>query len=271
MGPFTALLFATPVFGLALQAPMVAPLPLAAPAHVAPAIGLGLDSLHFEVDVPPPVDVQPTDPDPATPGAASALAQTAAAPARAAHDASPSVEEQAELEYENATRERNRIASLHRIFGISTWVSMTATLILGGIQYHNMYGEFSRLEDTPCVRGTAIFGQGACTGTPWPHAIAAGITTGLYFSTLTLSLFMPDPDNAAEGNSAFARTLRTHKILRWVHLGGMIAQIILGPIIAMAGNRASDYGTLQTLATVHMGLGLVTYGALTWAGALMSF
>lgn len=242
MNPLAALVLATPIFGLSLQAPTVAPLPAMPAAHVANAMpsatefALSGSTLHFQT----------------TDSAASAAA----------------AEEEA---YDNALRERNRIASIHRVLGVSTWASMTVSLVLGGIQYHNLYGTFGSLEDTPCVRGTAIFGQGTCTGTPWPHALTAGLTTGLYFSTFTLSLFMPDPDNAAEGDNAFARTLRMHKILRWIHFGGMLAQIILGPIIANAGNRATDFGTLQTLATIHMGLGLVTYGALTWAGALMTF
>lgn len=242
MNPLAALVLATPIFGLSLQAPSVMPLPASPTAQVAMAVpsatefALGSTALQFQTNE----------------SAASAAA----------------AEEEA---YDNALRERNRIASIHRIFGISTWASMTVTLVLGGIQYHNLYGEFGSLEDTPCVRGTAIFGQGTCTGTPWPHALSAGLTTGLYFSTFTLSLFMPDPDNASEGDNAFARTLRMHKILRWIHFGGMIAQIILGPIIASAGNRATDFGTLQALSTIHMGLGIVTYGALTWAGALMTF
>ena len=55
----------------------------------------------------------------------------------------------------------------------------------------------------------------------------------------------------------------------------MIAQFTLGIITANASSlgidRTNDYDTLQLLATVHMGIGLVTYGALTWAGALMTF
>jgi hypothetical protein len=65
-----------------------------------------------------------------------------------------------------------------------------------------------------------------------------------------------------------------HKLLRWVHFGGMLAQIALGIVIAndIGGlDRANDYDTLQTLATVHLATGVITYGALTWAGALMTF
>jgi hypothetical protein len=51
----------------------------------------------------------------------------------------------------------------------------------------------------------------------------------------------------------------------------MVAQIALGIVIANTGDRANDYGTLQALATAHLAAGVITYGALTWAGALMTF
>jgi hypothetical protein len=101
------------------------------------------------------------------------------------------------------------------------------------------------------------------------------LTTGLYAATFSVSLMMPGPDDLSSGEGEFASTLRTHKFLRWVHLGGMVAQALLGIAVANSSvfglDRANDYDTLQMLATVHLGAGLVTYGALTWAGALMTF
>jgi hypothetical protein len=105
-------------------------------------------------------------------------------------------------------------------------------------------------------------------------SVAAYATTALYASTFTLSLLMPDPDDLSSGKGEFASTLRLHKTLRWVHLGGMVLQIALGVLVASTLgplDRANDYGTLKTLATVHMVSGFVTWGALTWAGALMTF
>jgi hypothetical protein len=53
----------------------------------------------------------------------------------------------------------------------------------------------------------------------------------------------------------------------------MISQIALGIVTANVFDRANpdDFKVAQALGTVHMGIGLVTFGALTWAGALMTF
>ncbi|MFW6087628.1 MAG: hypothetical protein ACODAG_10525, partial [Myxococcota bacterium] len=172
-------------------------------------------------------------------------------------------------------RQRQKMATIHRAFGIATWSAMTLTTVLGFIQYHNLYGFFAGRDDNPCVRGEAIFGQGQCSGTPWPHLGAALATTALYTTTFTLSYFMPDPLDVAEQDNEAGRKLRTHKILRWVHFAGMAAQAALGVVVANGErfglDRTNDYGALQGLSTVHMLTGLVTYGALTWAGAIMVF
>lgn len=181
-----------------------------------------------------------------------------------------SLEEEA---YDKAMRKRVELTKWHRTLGIATWGAMATTVILGTIQYYNLYGFGAGQDSNPCVTGDAIFGQSQCSGTPWPHALSAGLTAGLYYTTFTLSLLMPDPDNASEGDSEYARTLRTHKILRWVHFSGMAAQIVLGVTVANAESfgldRANDYGTLQALSTVHLAIGLITLGAMTWAGLLM--
>lgn len=181
----------------------------------------------------------------------------------------------ARAQYVEDTRERNSLVKWHKPLGIATWGAMTATVVLGTIQYYNLYGFFDGRDDNPCVRGDAVFGQSQCSGTPWPHLGAAALTTGLYIGTGTLAALMPDPDDLSEGPGKFARTVRMHKLLRWVHLGGMVAQTVLGIFVANPGligmDRANDYDTLQALATVHLAAGYVTYGALTWAGSLMVF
>lgn len=256
MGPLTTLVLATPLFGLSLTPPNVAPMPLALlplQAQVAAASGGSTG--------PAAGNAGDSDQD-----EAAFTAQLEASLGGGHQD----------THYAAEMRRRAAISKIHKAFGIATWASMGVTLFLGGVQYHNLYGEFGSLADTPCVKGTAIFGQGQCSRTPWLHLVSSTLTSVLYATTFTLSIVMPDPGgNLDQGNSDYARTLRMHKLLRWVHLGGMITQIVLGVLIANAQwfgmNRANDFKTLQALATVHMVTGFITYGALTWAGALMVF
>jgi hypothetical protein len=238
MGSLTALLLATPIFGFSLQAP----------------------ALEAQVDLSAKtvVDV--------------ALLAKAADDRGSAGGSRPSAEDQ----YKRDLKLRNDVAGVHRIFGISTWVAMTLTLIAGGIDYHNLYGFGGDIGDNPCVTGDAIFGdEFGCRGGIRTIKSALAYTTGaLYTTAFVLSLIMPDPDDLASGKGEFASRLRLHKTLRWVHFTGMLVQVVLGVVIAgrVGGlDRANDYGTLHALSTVHLGVGLVTWGALSWAGALMTF
>jgi hypothetical protein len=152
---------------------------------------------------------------------------------------------------------------------------MTVTVAAGFIQFYNKYGWWDSQANNPCVRGDAIFGQGQCSGQPTLHLTLGVLTSALYFTTFGLSFAMPDPLKVSEGNSDFARKLRTHKILRWVTFAGMLAQIGLGVAIANSNafglDRANNYKTLRALATTHLALGLVTWGAMTWTGSIMLF
>lgn len=244
MGSLTALLAATPLFGFALTPPTDA----APPASL--LVGLGpaqVAAADLELDE----ELEAEEGDEAS-GGGSDMATYAA-----------------------TLRERAEVISIHKPLGIATWASMTATVLLGTIQYYNLYGFFAGQDSNPCVEGGAIFGQGQCSGTPWPHLTSALITAGLYTGTFVASLLMPDPDGLDEGDSEYAQNLRLHKLLRWVHFGGMIAQFALGIIVANADrfglDRANDYGTLQAISTVHLLTGFVTYGAMTWAATSMLF
>jgi hypothetical protein len=252
MHSLAALLLATPVFGFSLQLSAIEPIVDPAAYGVIANIGAATPTLLQE---------------PASAASEAGDGSDAEGGAKAAKSSEQD-------EYNAQVKRRNSLIKIHRPLGIATWAAMTITEVLGFIQYYNKYGFFADEGSNPCVRGTAIFGQGQCTN-PLFHATAATLTTALYATTFTISLMMPDPDDLSSGKGEFASTLRMHKLLRWVHFSGMVAQILLGIVIAngmaLGLNRAHDYKTLQTLATVHMGTGVVTYGALTWAGALMTF
>lgn len=238
MSSLALLALATPIFGLSLH--------LDGGMATGPSVGFGTSPAMVAA-------VAPLQDDEGDPGAAPA-----------AGPVEPSIGEQ--------LGRRAELAKIHRALGIATWASMTATVALGYIQYYNQYGFFSSRENTPCVEGRAVFGQGACVNQPLPHLLSSVLTTGLYATTLGFSFAMPDPLNADEGDSDYARNIRRHRRLRWVHLAGMVAQLALGAVIsnseAFGLDRANDYGTLQALSTVHAALGLVTYGTLTWAGLI---
>lgn len=243
MPPLAALMLATPIFGLSLQVDPALlqnmPGSTAHTAHGAPSAPMLAINMEDVAD----------DGD------------EAAAPAPPANDIAAQI------------ARRRRIGRIHRGFGIATWLGMTATTVLGFIQYNNLYGFFAAREDTPCFRGSARPNNDACSGMPAPHLATALVTGALYYTTFGLSYAMPDPLRASEGDGAFARRLRKHKIARWIHFVGMASQIILGAFVANADrfgiNRSENYRALQGLATVHMAVGLVTYGSLTYAAAIM--
>jgi len=172
-------------------------------------------------------------------------------------------------------RKRNKIKKIHKWFGIATWSLMTLSVVSGIIQFHNQYGWWQSQATNPCVQGNAIFTQDACSGVPTAHVTLIALTSAAYFTTFGLSFAMPDPLKVSEGNSDFARKLRTHKVLRWVTFAGMIAQIGLGVVSANSErfglDRANDYKAVRGIATAHLAVSLFTYGALTWAGAIMIF
>lgn len=254
MGTFTALVLATPIFGFALTPPTVASAPVSALPVVAQ---LESSSESDESDAE---------------GAAEA--QFSLSASQVSLPAEPVVGGPGSPGYVEALRKRARLAKVHRTLGIATWAAMGVAVIAGAIQYRNLYGApFStELKDTPCVQGDAWINQNQCSGGPWFHAITGFTTAGLYVSTMALAMAMPDPDRADVGTSKYAKNVRTHKALRWVHLTGMVAQVVIGVVMAnpkLGLDRTNDYGTLKALSGLHLGTGLVTFGALTWAGTIM--
>ena len=237
MGPLAAFLFATPIFGLSLQ---LDPSYLATQQQALPAMSSSVSDLNL-------IAAEEVADDSGDDAPRSTMAEDIA--------------------------HRRRMGRIHRAFGIATWGGMTLATVFGIIQYRNLYGRFGSLEETPCVRGDATFGQDACTGLPAPPLATVILTSALYYTTFGLSYAMPDPLNVSEGDGDYARRLRTHKRLRWVHFAGMAAQIILGMVSsnseAFGLNRSEDYRALQVLSTIHLAIGLTTYGTLTYAGALM--
>lgn len=157
-------------------------------------------------------------------------------------------------------RAREEMATIHRAFGVATWLSMAVTAVFGWIQFADEYGFHGSEADTACANQTAVFND-FCTGVPWVHAISGFTTAALYFTTAGLSLAMPAPLEASED-------VEIHKTLRWFHLATMLATAVFGVVTA---NVEADFETRQALALVHQGLGVTTFGLLTAAAAVVVF
>lgn len=177
-------------------------------------------------------------------------------------------------EADNMREQRARLRTAHMTLGITTWLSMAATLTLGAIQYHDEYGA-SDYDQTRCAQGTAILGQWNC-GTPFAHLFSVLLTTSLYSATFGLSVRMEQNESEwMQERRRDNRRLRLHRTLRWVHFALMAAQIVEGLIFANLGNMGVDerenHGLLRGLNAVHIAVGSATFLTVSAAGGLMLF
>jgi hypothetical protein len=284
MPGWTVLVLATPLFGLSLTPPtldgamfgtpdavvgMTASLPMpsllqtadAVPTDMAPEPRVDDAEAAPPETAPPVTETAPPEVQTPPPVAATHV-QTAEEAAQAAEDA----------RYTADVIRRREIGQIHRAMGIATWIAMTINLVIGMLQYNDLYGWGAGQENNPCTTGRGLI-LNECYGDPYAHIISATTTSVLYGGTFILSLSMPDPNDADQGNGEFAQHLRIHEILRWVHSFGMLSQIVIGALMSngVFGDRANDYGTLEAIAAVHQTIGWVTWGALTGAAAVMLF
>src|SRR3954468_9117694 len=140
-------------------------------------------------------------------------------------------------------RRRRTMLQLHQIGGFATLATMTATVVLGQLNYMDKYG------------GGGDFGTYKTA-----HSISAYTTAAVFTATGLLAFLAPNP---------FEKPLRVdtatmHKASMIVATAGMATQIILG--IATAGKE----GTLaqRDLALAHQIVGYTTLVA-TYTGFLV--
>jgi hypothetical protein len=163
-------------------------------------------------------------------------------------------------------RERNTFVDVHTGFAIATWVAMATTAVFGLIQLYDEYGFAAPQNETPCIRGGAVFGF-CGHDPPVPH-LAAGLTTGaLFATTFILGYTIPDPFHIESSHTPEGHRARAHRVLSWITLSALVTQVALGFVLA---NATLEYRTAQGLAWTHFGVGLATFG-LTTADALIEF
>lgn len=174
----------------------------------------------------------------------------AGAPALATPSAGAEPDREAEL-----VRRRGLLKTYHRSMGVTTWISLASTTVLGTLRYAHVIG----FGDRPCTGNTGFWcGSGLLV---W-HTISASFSTLSYAITRILAALMPDPFDAGADDP----TLRLHRALSWVHLAGMVAMPILGFATAASEGRTRD-----ALGTAHLVTGYATLGVLSTAASLMAF
>ena len=290
--------------------PTRAPVLLGASLHIAAAPSAPLTLAHGPLlaqnrhrrrSEPESLPVTPTAPPatptaaPATPPATTATTEAAASPAAQVTpsapasstattttttttppaaceecDIDPEAFREAQRNSRYVRRTRERILRTHRAFGIAAWGTMIATEVLGTIQLINQDTWLGR---GACASDPNSFGCRQSSLITGLHQGFAFTTVGLYLTAGVLAAGAPDPENASEGDGGPERRLRLHKVLAWVHGGGMILLPILGilshyPQIVGATSAESRDDFARAMRSVHAIVGYTTLTTLTIAGVL---
>jgi hypothetical protein len=207
-----------------------------------------------------------------TPATTTTTTTTSATPPAACEDCDidPDAFREAQRNSRYVRRTRERILRTHRAFGIAAWGTMIATEVLGTIQLINQDTWLGR---GACASDPNSFGCRQSSLITGMHEGLAFTTVGLYLTAGVLAAGAPDPENASEGDGSPERRLRLHKVLAWVHGGGMILLPILGilshyPQIVGATSTESREDFARAMRSIHAIVGYTTLTTLTIAGVL---
>ena len=174
--------------------------------------------------------------------AASAPAPATAAPAASAGDLdfdflepvkTPPKEEIEQIA--RTGRVRRGILTTHQIMGFATLAALSATVVIGHLNYHDMY------QSGNLTGRFRVAHQGLAIG-----------TSALFGSIGMLAVFAPNPTP----KPIRFDTALVHKISMILATAGMVTQVILGPITVSHAGR---------LDQPKLALGHVVTGYATWA------
>ncbi len=151
-----------------------------------------------------------------------------------------------EEETQKALSTRRTMLQLHQLGGFATLAALSATVVLGQLNYSDKYG-----------------GGGDTGKYHAPHSIAAYSAAGIFAATGLFALFAPSP---------FDKPLRLdtatlHKASMAVATAGMVAEIALGILTASKEGSVSQ----RNLALAHQIIGYTTLGATATGFAVLIF
>ncbi len=149
-------------------------------------------------------------------------------------------------ELERQLAKRRTMLFYHQIGGFLTLGSLTATVVLGQLDYHDKYGG----------------GGDVGTYRTW-HRWVAAASTAIFAGTASLAVFAPAPIE----NQARLDTATLHKIAMTVAAAGMATQIVLGIITASKEGQPVQ----RDFARAHQIVGYTTLAASVVGFTVLTF
>ncbi len=162
-------------------------------------------------------------------------------------EAAPSAEELArQRELERQLAKRRKMLQFHQLGGYLTLGSLTATAVLGQLDYLDKYG------------------GGGDTGKyhTWHRWVAAS-SAAIFAGTAALAIFAPSPID----KPARIDTTTLHKVAMTVAAAGMVTQIVLGVVTASKEGQPVQ----RDFALAHQIVGYTTLAASFTGFAVLAF
>ncbi|HSM92543.1 MAG TPA: hypothetical protein VLT47_06600 [Anaeromyxobacteraceae bacterium] len=147
---------------------------------------------------------------------------------------------------EEAVQRRRTLLNVHQAAGLATWGLMAATVVVGQLNYNDLYG-----------------GGGYTQRYRETHVALAGATTASFAFTGVLAFAAPKPYPTRPRLD----TATVHKVSMALTTLGIVSQIALGYVTHDAPAGVDQ----RRLAQAHQGVGYATLGAMTIGAVTLLF
>ncbi len=149
---------------------------------------------------------------------------------------------------QEALKTRRTMLKVHQGLGIGLMVLELATVVMGQVNYRDLYGGGDRT------------GQFKLT-----HQVLSYSTLGVFVTNELLALLAPSP--LKKTSQGFDRTM-VHRIAMFTAAAGMIANLVMGVVTAYT---LPGKDTQRDLAKAHLFVGYGTYAAMAVGASVMIF
>jgi hypothetical protein len=153
------------------------------------------------------------------------------------------------LELSRQSHTRRWMLRTHQVLGITTWASMVATVVVGQLNYNQLYG-----------------GGGHQNTWQTPHRALVISTSTLFAAAATFAILAPTPHK----KPLRFDTGLVHRIAVIGATLGMVTEAVLGWITTHQADAGNPHN-LSGMALTHQIVGYTTLGFLTIAGTVWLF